>query len=188
MRRLSMRLILCIVSITSAISGGAGQSNKAQVAHGTPEHLLSGVDIFGSVKQVIARYGRPTRVEESPIQHGSPGAGLRDYIWVSPSVTLDVRTGHYVDQKTGGEVETQIYSVEVDGEKALRDIGVTGAGLSLGDNFDRARQVYGSYFFWRVLPDAQRLIVIEWENKTTLAITLDRKGRINRIILEPSEA
>jgi hypothetical protein len=188
MRSLSVRLILCIVAITSVISGSAGQSTEPQVARGAPEHLLSGVDIFGSIKQVVARYGRPTRVEESPVPHGAPGAGLRDYMWVMPRATLDVRTGHYVDPKTGEEVETNIYSVEVTGTKALKDIGVTGAGLSLGDNFDKARHVYGPYFFWRALPDGLRLIVIEWENKTTLAITLDSKGRINRIILEPSEA
>jgi hypothetical protein len=187
MRRPNPLLMLTMILLTAMMTGNAAQSATALVARGTPEHLLSGVDIFGSINQVIARHGRPTRIEESSVRNVSSGAGLRTYIWVRESAELRVVAGHHIDQKTGQEVEGQIY-VEVTGSRAFGDIGVTGAGLSLGDTYERAREIYGAYFFWRTHPEGQRFIVVEWENKTTLAITLDDKGKINRIILQPSQA
>jgi hypothetical protein len=182
MPRPHQRLALYVVLLAAVIPGlASGQSAEPQVAPGTPEHLLSGIDIFGSIGPVIAKEGKPNRIQELPAPVGGPTTGFKIYVWVRQSTQLEVRTIHYIDTKTGKEVEGPTYSVDVVGRTPFEKVGVTGAGLALGDSFDKAREIYGPYFFWR------NLIVIEWKNRTQLAIALDGDGRISRILLVASQ-
>jgi hypothetical protein len=102
-----------------------------------------------------------------------------------------VRTSHYTD-KNGKEIESKTYEVEVAGCTPEDEIGRTGAGLSLGDTGERAREVYGAHFSKSqiyksaIQGDHVPVLAIEWKDGTRLCIAFDKTGRINFITLMAS--
>jgi hypothetical protein len=125
-------------------------------------------------------------VEKQKLQDVPAGAGGREYIWERPRATLDVTTNYRTDEKTGKEIETATFSVDVRGDKPSGQIGTTGAGLSLGDPTSKVAKVYGSRFFRHTLPNGSLRISIQWKDETMLTIYFDGGRRINRMILEAS--
>ena len=178
-------LLIGMVILSQRCSAARLQEDR--IAAGHPEHILSGVDIFGSIHDVFAKYGNPSRVEETSAQDAPSGSGLRTYFWNKDHVRLSVMIGHYVDQKSGKEVESKTFSIQVEGNESSGSFGRTDAGLALGDDQKKAYQIYGVHFHKRSLPDGHPSLQIEWRNGTALTITVSSQGRINRIILEASE-
>lgn len=187
-QRESVRAIFLLVSVLILSQAcSAARLQEDQIARGQPERVLSGVDIFGSIRDVIAKYGDPSRVEETAAQDAPPGGGLRTYFWNKDHVRFSVVTGHYVDQKTGKEVESKTFSIQVEGSESSGNLGRTRVGLSLGDNLKKAYQIYGAHFHKHSLPDGHPSLQMQWQNGTSLTITVTTQGRINRFILEASE-
>jgi len=117
----------------SVIAGGATAKRNA-------EHVLSGIDVSGTVRQVVHKYGNPDRVVSVVNDEKAPeGSGERHYLWTKGNTKMSVTTQHYLGDG-GKEIESKTFAIEVIGDAPVDDRGTTGAGLSLGDTLERARE------------------------------------------------
>jgi hypothetical protein len=177
--------------LPSSWHASAGQNREFHAAGRKPEHVLAGIDISGKIDQVIAKYGKPDDVRMPKTDSAPEGSGDRNYVWRKGSTTISVTTGYYVD-KSGKEIESDTYEVEVTGSSPEDEIGKTGAGLSLGDTREIANRVYGPHFYKSQVyksplrGDHVPVLAMEWENGTRLCIGFDKRERINFITLMAS--
>ncbi len=189
-RMLRTYLILVIMAWLVTSSVPAHVTAVGHTAKRNPEHLLSGIDVSGTIPQVIAKYGSPDRVVNVELEHVPEGSGERNYVWQKGTTQLSVTTDHYID-KNGKEIESTT-AIEVLGDTPVDDMGKTGAGLSLGDTQERANQIYGADFHKSQIykthfrGDYFPVQALEWENgarSTRLCLAFDKTGRINFMTL-----
>lgn len=156
--------------------------SKEQVSQSPPEHVLSEIDIARTRPvDVAAKIGEPSRAEVFADEK-FPGLDAKDYWWETGEVRL--RAGTQFEKRNGKFVETEIRFVDVWGSRPSKNgLGITGAGLALGDSADKVRRCYGS----RLSIEPSRLIV-QWKDGTTLTIDTDHKGRIVHMQLVSGEA
>jgi hypothetical protein len=183
---LAMTVWLVAPSLPSRIFA-AGHATKPN-----PEHVLSGIDVSGTIQQVIAKYGSPDRVVNVDVAHAPERSGERHYLWTKGNTKLSVTTQHYINND-GKEIESETFAIEVTGDAPVGDIGKTGAGLSLGDTLERANQVYGAHFHKSQIYKTHfhgeyfPVQALEWGEDsaswTRLCLALDKQGRINFILL-----
>lgn len=149
------------------------------------EESLAGVDIYHStISNVIRLYGQPLAFrDETDPADDPPGSGTRDYTWVIHGVKLLVHTGYYTGAR-GDTIVEGIISVEVWGAGPGGGAGRTGAGLALGDGYERALQLYGPPRNSHFLGSGVMEYVF---NLTPMDIWLCSDGRINHIELSIEE-
>jgi hypothetical protein len=148
------------------------------LAAGQPEVVLAGIKIRTStLDDVIRLYGNPTRKEES-----------NDWIgctWNLLNAKLKVNLYHK-------SLKTQITDIYIEGT-ATGELGSTGRGLKLGDNFEVLTNIYGKRYLLTNLSEdsntkrevsseiifANKGVTIQWKSEEfTLTVKLDIHGKI----------
>jgi hypothetical protein len=134
-----------------------------EVSQRPSERQLAKIFIMKSTLQdVVKIYGEPT--DES-----NDG-----YIWEKEGWTLNC----LIDTP-----ENKVISIEVQGQRMPKSVGVTGSGLKVGDAISSVRRIYGTTFH---LGDS--FVAFEWRDGVTLDIDFDKAGKINRFFLSAVEA
>jgi len=175
--------ILFLVSIFSVVTiGFADHVPRSLQARGKPEKILAGISLdHGKIKNVIARYGKPTEVKrwvESPAFNEIP---TYDYYWKKGDWTL-----HLVVSKGPGLIRYEIIDlIEIGGTASIGASGKTGAGLWLGDKISDLVRIYGKrYQEHYVQSEALHEITVTWRNEvSSLSAEFDKSGRITKLSL-----
>jgi hypothetical protein len=149
------------------------------IANGNAEHLLGGISIHGdTVASVITRMGSPDKFEESTSRDYPLGSGERSYEWNRDGIRLRMGTEFYTDKKAMTLVESPPIVVDVWGQHGGAKEGMTGRGLSIGDDLAKVKKLYGDHF--QTDPHS---MTIQWKDETTLSIDFSNDGHITHMQL-----
>jgi hypothetical protein len=154
-------------------------------ATGKPEHVLAGIDVYRTLPtDLSARLGPTVKTE---VFNGDRALGWESthYWWLKTGVRLRVATQSFL--RNGAPPRVRLSDIDVWGPvRGPNRIGVTGAGLGLGDSMARVVRCYGS----RLSVDGGSegtTVVIQWPDGTSLTVDLDKGGRIVHIQLSARE-
>jgi len=147
------------------------------------EHWLSGIDVYATtVPEVVAAFGQPSSFQELTEKQvgntGPVGSGERVFDWRSHGLKMEVSVGYYTDQKSHSVVESYVQTVDVRGSKPIGKMGVTRAGLKLGDTYADAVRIYGH------AEKGPVGFAVNFADGTFLAADTDQFGRINHLHLD----
>lgn len=171
-----------------AMPGRADQLPQALQAMGIPEMTLAGITMSRTtLEDVIAAHGPPSQVQQPP-----HNPAYSSYEWKFQGLILQIGV-----QRVTKQCRT-IGSVYVEGSSG-GGIGITGAGLHLGDDIEALKRIYGDRF---KITDVSRLhakglntgtpgdrqIFLQWAAGGSMLIGLDRAGRIIAMRLDPPNA
>ena|GEM_PF-3270939 len=180
---------------SSPSSGNSGSGNLLDVAYHPRrklrgqrvdkvlEHWLSGIDVYATtVPEVVAAFGQPSSFKELTEKQvgntGPVGSGERIFDWRSHGLKMEVSVGYYTDQKSHSVVESYVQTVDVRGSKPIGKMGVTHAGLKLGDTYADAVRIYGH------AEKGPVGFAVNFADGTFLAADTDQFGRINHLHLD----
>jgi len=156
---------------------------QSAIANGNTEHLLGGINIHGdTVASVIMRMGPPDKFEESTSRDYPLGSGERSYEWNRNGIRLRMGTEFYTDKKAMTLVESPPIVVDVWGQHGGTKVGITGRGLSIGDDLAKVKTLYGDRF--QTDPHS---VTIQWKDETTLSIDFSNDGHITHMQLFASQ-
>ena len=144
----------------------------SDIAIGNAEHRLGGISIHDdTVAAVIMRLGPPNKFEESTSRDYPAGSGERSYEWNRDGIRLRMGTEFYTDKKAMTLVESAPIFVDIWGQHGGGKLGITGSGLSIGDDLAKVRKLYGDRF--QTDPHS---VTIQWKDETTLSIDFSDDG------------
>ena len=150
------------------------------IASGTPEHTLSGINVYVTrIADARKRLGIPTRVVDYPERDRRvcESCGFRKYWWETSALRLSAAAGFHTEN--GRRIESMLYAVEVWGTRPSKNgVGLTGAGLGLGDSITSVRRFYGDR-----MSIARSMIIVEWKDGTELTVDADQTGQITHMQL-----
>ena len=153
-------------------------------ARGRPETVLARINLeTTSIEKIIKLYGKPT--EEKKWEPGMPNsAGQIDYYWRRRGLNLHVQI-EFIDKDPSWK-PVELVEVSVG---TSRSVGVTRAGLALGDTLADLRRVYGRRFHLRSIPKHNiHDVTVQWRREEySLVATLDSKNRITSLSLSTPE-
>ena len=153
------------------------------IANGNAEHVLGGISIHrDAVASVIVRMGSPEKFEESTSRDYPSGSGERSYEWNRNEIRLRMGTEFYTDKKAMTLVESPPIVVDVWGQHGGAKEGMTGRGLSIGDDLAKIKKLYGD----RYQTDPHS-VTIQWKDETTLSIDFSNDGHITHMRLFASQ-
>ena len=177
MRMIAVRTASVALCISAGLSAQHVSADK--MATSTPEHVLSGINVYSTNPTAVERrLGKPKKIKDEP-QPDYPGSGFVYHWWEIDGVQLCASLRY--EPRNGRRVTSVLDVVEVWGTRPTKGgIGITGAGLALGDTLSDVRRHYGSS-----MSSSQRgrFLQIYWKDGTELEITIDDRGRINRMRL-----
>jgi hypothetical protein len=119
--------------------------------------------------------GPPEKFEETT---SSDLSGERRYEWNLNGIRLRMGTEFYTDKKGRTLVESRPIVVDDWGQNGDAKMGVTGSGLSIGDDLAKLKKLYGDRF--QTDPHSIR---IEWKDETTLSVDFSNDGHITHMQL-----
>jgi hypothetical protein len=152
----------------------------SDIAIGKAEHLLGGISIRNdTVASVMMRMGSPEKFEEST---SSDLSGERKYEWNRDGIRLRMGTEFYTDKKAMTLVESPPIVIDIWGQSAGAKVGITGTGLSIGDDLAKVKKLYGDRF--QTDPHS---VTIQWKDETTLSIDFSNDGHITHMQLFASQ-
>jgi len=157
-------LFLVCVSLASA-------QTAIVPASGDPESVLAGIDIhhmrIADVQRLFGEQEAMYAVTADPYP-----AGTKLYKWGRLTVTLKVLTEPTIKD---GDV---IRAIEIagEGEPGDKAINKTGRGLKLGAKAGEVRKLYG-------VEAGEGTNKIQWEDGTTLVVTVNEKERVSKLEL-----
>jgi hypothetical protein len=174
-RQMKAVVLMLFLSFASALLLADDLPSRRR-AKGSSDTKLAGIDVYTSaIKTVIAKLGDPTKVID--VADTGVVAGGRDYEWTKKDLKLVC--GTWNDK---GE-NSVVYSVELWGTDAAREIGRTGRGLKLGSTFSDIHRIYGQRMQMSKLDHGIVQITIQWNDDTTLYLFLNKNGHIDHIHL-----
>jgi hypothetical protein len=151
----------------------------SKISRSKPEHVLAGVNVYrGKMQSIIQRLGKPTKFSEVPLADGPEGSGERTYEWLHQGINVRVGTDYYTDKESKKIVESAPLVVDVWGSQPGHSLGSTGAGLSLGDNSEKVKRLYGPRY-----QKDKSSITLQWKDETTLVIDFNGTGTIKHMQL-----
>jgi hypothetical protein len=172
--------ILCLCLQPPSFADHFPPSN---IAVGKAEDLLGGVSIRNdTVASVIMRMGQPDKFEESTSRDYPIGSGERKYEWNRDGIRLRMGTEFYTDKKAMTLVESAPIVVDIWGQRGGAKVGITGSGLSIGDDLAKVKSLYGDRF--QTDPHS---VTIQWKDETTLSIDFSNDGHITHMQLFASQ-
>jgi hypothetical protein len=155
----------------------------SDIAIGKAEDLLGGVSIRNdTVASVMMRMGQPDKFEESTSRDYPIGSGERKYEWNRDGIRLRMGTEFYTDKKAMTLVESPPIVVDIWGQHGGAKVGITGSGLSIGDDLAKVKKLYGDRF--QTDPHS---VTIQWKDETTLSIDFSNDGHITHMQLFASQ-
>jgi hypothetical protein len=188
-RHLAQLAVLVCLLVGPLGNGAAQHLPEEDIAKGPPEHVLSGINVYKTLlTEAFRRLGQPSRIKvdvDVPGKSTARGSGGVDYTWVKDRVRLVASAEYY--EENGKRIESKLYAVEVWGARPTSDgVGVTGAGLALGDTIEKVKKCYGDRFFKGKTSNGTTYLQIEWTDDTQLNIDFDNSGRIAHMQLMAS--
>ena len=189
---MKVMLILLRLTLGALLSGllattlVAQHLPEGQLGRGPVERTLSGVLINHTpVTDLERRLGKPTKVEKLPFPDNAT-LGSLCYWWDVTGVRL--RTCTAFRSVKGTRVKGPVHSVETWGvHPTVLGVGVTGAGLALGDTLAKIRHFYGPRFALDHQAFGCVTVTVQWKDATTLLIHLDERDRIDYMNLSAVE-
>jgi hypothetical protein len=178
---LTQFLVIICVSVGPVGNAAAQHLPEEQRAKGPPEHVLSGINVYKTLlTDAVRRLGQPTNIKimtDEPKSGKAPSSGDVFYIWEKDGIRLRGATMYY--ERDGKRIESEFYSVDVWGVRPTQDgVGITGAGLALGDTIDKVVKCYGDRFFKDRTTKGMVFLQLQWTDETVLTVDFDRSGRI----------
>ena len=156
---------------------------QSDIAIGKSEHLLGGISIHDdTVASVMQRMGPLDKFEESTSRDYPDGSGDRSYEWDRDGIRLRMGTEFYTNKKAMTLVESPPIVIDVWGQHGGAKEGMTGGGLSIGDDLAKVKRLYGDRF--QTDPHS---VTIQWKDETTLSIDFSNDGHITHMQLFASQ-
>ena len=163
----------------------ANPSRRVKINKGKAEHVACGIDVYDyKISQVVAMYGNPTRLETYTSQKPKEIYSNKSYFWDLPDLKMEVSVMFFPNKTSSGFMEDGVYCVTLQRIKSQEKIGVTGAGLKLGDSLSEVTKIYGKQFLIKnVSGTKEKYLSILWEDGTILLARFDENNRIKRLSL-----
>ena len=141
----------------------ADHNPEYEVSYRASERKLANLSIMKStLLDVIKAYGSSTDDTND------------EYTWEKDGWTLSC----LIDSS-----DSKVISIDVQGKKIPRNIGITGSGLKVGDDLRAVRRIYGPTYH-----RGKSYVSFEWRDGVTLDIDLNEEGKIMRFFLSAVEA
>lgn len=153
------------------------------IANGNAEHVLGEINIHGdTVAAVITRMGSPDKFKESTSRDYPSGSGERSYKWNRDGIRSRISAEVFTDKKAMTLVESPPIVVDVWGQHGGAKMGITGRGLSIGDDLAKVKKLYGNHF--QTNPHS---VTLQWKDETTLSVDFSNDGHITHMQLFASQ-